>query len=55
MVLAVPVVALTSGRRAGDLLHRWGLMDIPEELAPPPVLVRAAQLRRAALENAAPQ
>lgn len=54
MVLAVPVVALTSGRRAGDLLHRWGLMDIPEELAPPPVLVRAAQLRRAALENAAP-
>ncbi|WP_422507063.1 glucans biosynthesis glucosyltransferase MdoH [Stenotrophomonas sp. GZD-301] len=55
MVLAVPVVALTSGRRAGDLLHRWGLMDIPEELAPPPVLVRAAQLRRAALENAAPR
>ncbi|WP_411852253.1 glucans biosynthesis glucosyltransferase MdoH [Stenotrophomonas sp. LGBM10] len=53
MVLAIPVVALTSGRRAGDLLHRWGLMDIPEELAPPPVLVRAAQLRRAALENAA--
>ncbi len=48
MVLAVPVVALTSSRGPGAFLHRLGLLDIPEENIPPPVLVRAAQLRREA-------
>jgi membrane glycosyltransferase len=43
MVLAVPLVALTSSRGAGGWLHRLGLLDIPEENAPPPVLARAAQ------------
>ena len=52
MVLAVPVVALTSDRRAGELLHRLRLMEIPEETSPPTILLRAAQLRRAAAERA---
>ncbi|MFI8717359.1 glucans biosynthesis glucosyltransferase MdoH [Stenotrophomonas sp. NPDC077464] len=52
MVLAIPVVALTSDRRAGALLHRLRLMEIPEETSPPTILVRAAQLRRAAAERA---
>lgn len=43
MVLAVPLVALTSSRGPGGRLHRLGLLDIPEENAPPPVLARAAQ------------
>ncbi|HCT25605.1 MAG TPA: glucans biosynthesis glucosyltransferase MdoH [Stenotrophomonas sp.] len=51
MVLAVPVVALTSSRGPGAFLHRLGLLDIPEENIPPPVLVRAAQLRREAAEQ----
>lgn len=52
MVLAIPVVALTSDRRAGTFLRRLGLMDIPEEVNPPTILVRAAELRRAAAERA---
>ncbi|WP_409460524.1 glucans biosynthesis glucosyltransferase MdoH [Stenotrophomonas maltophilia] len=51
MVLAIPVVALTSSRGPGAFLHRLGLLDIPEENIPPPVLVRAAQLRREAAEQ----
>jgi len=51
MVLAIPVVALTSSRGPGGFLHRWGLLDIPEENTPPPVLVRAAELRREAAEQ----
>ncbi|RRU11222.1 glucans biosynthesis glucosyltransferase MdoH [Stenotrophomonas sp. 278] len=51
MVLAIPVVALTSDRRAGSFLRRLGLMDIPEEINPPTILVRAAELRRAAAER----
>ena len=51
MVLAIPVVALTSDRRAGTFLRRLGLMDIPEEINPPKILVRAAELRRAAAER----
>lgn len=51
MVLAIPVVALTSGRRAGDLLHRLRLMEIPEETTPPTILQRAAELRRAAAQR----
>jgi len=50
MVLAIPVVALTSSRSAGTLMHRLRLMEIPEETAPPQVLVRAAELRKAAAE-----
>jgi len=50
MVLAIPVVGFTSSRTAGVWMHRLGLMEIPEESAPPKVLVRAAELRRAAAE-----
>ncbi|MEN5264913.1 glucans biosynthesis glucosyltransferase MdoH [Stenotrophomonas sp. TWI587] len=50
MVLAIPVVGFTSSRSAGVWMHRLGLMEIPEESAPPKVLVRAAELRRAAAE-----
>lgn len=53
MVLAIPVVALTSSRSAGTLMHRLRLMEIPEETAPPKVLVRAAQLRQAAADHKA--
>ena len=48
MVLAVPVVALTSLRSAGEALQRMGIFSIPEERSPPTVMVRAAELRRAA-------
>ncbi|MBU2048299.1 MAG: glucans biosynthesis glucosyltransferase MdoH [Gammaproteobacteria bacterium] len=50
MVLAIPVVGFTSSRTAGVWMHRLGLMEIPEESTPPKVLVRAAELRRAAAE-----
>ncbi|AHY57579.1 glucans biosynthesis glucosyltransferase MdoH [Stenotrophomonas rhizophila] len=53
MVLAIPVVALTSSRSAGTVMHRLRLMEIPEETAPPKVLVRAAELRKAAAEHTA--
>ncbi|KRG46797.1 glucosyltransferase [Stenotrophomonas panacihumi] len=53
MVLAIPVVALTSLRRAGEGLQRLGIFAIPEEIAPPAVMVRAAELRRAAAQAAA--
>ena len=48
MVLAMPVVALTSLRSAGESLQRLGIFSIPEERTPPPVMVRAGELRRAA-------
>ncbi|MGE8279380.1 MAG: glucans biosynthesis glucosyltransferase MdoH [Stenotrophomonas sp.] len=54
MALAVPVVAWTSSRRVGDWLRRHRLLCIPEESAPPQVLVRAAELRAAAMRNEPP-
>ncbi len=51
MVLAVPVVALTSLRRAGLSLRRGRIFSIPAELEPPRVLTRAAELRKAALSQ----
>jgi membrane glycosyltransferase len=51
MALAVPVVAWTSSRKVGDWLRRHGLLCIPEESHPPQVLVRAAELRAAALRE----
>lgn len=51
MALAVPVVAWTSSRKAGDWLRRLGLLCIPEERNPPPLLLRAAELRAAALRE----
>ncbi|WP_232207923.1 glucans biosynthesis glucosyltransferase MdoH [Pseudoxanthomonas sp. GW2] len=45
MVLSIPTVWLTSSRQAGQWLRRHRLLCIPEELQPPPVLRRAAELR----------
>ncbi|MCJ2015189.1 glucans biosynthesis glucosyltransferase MdoH [Methylobacterium sp. J-076] len=44
--LAVPLVLLTSSRRAGEALRRVGLLQTPEEVAPPPALQRAVALYR---------
>lgn len=48
LVLSIPVVSLTSSRRVGALVQRLGLFRVPEEIAPPPVVARAAELRRVA-------
>ncbi len=48
LALAMPLAALTGKRRAGLALRRLGLLRIPEEVEPPPVLVRAADLARVA-------
>ncbi len=47
LLLAVPLVSLTAGRRAGLALRRLGLLRIPEEAAPPAVLARAVALQAA--------
>jgi membrane glycosyltransferase len=44
--LAVPLVLLTSSRRAGMALRRLGLLRTAEEAAPPPALTRAVGLYR---------
>ncbi|GAB2500522.1 glucans biosynthesis glucosyltransferase MdoH [Pseudoxanthomonas sangjuensis] len=45
MVLSIPVVALTGSGRVGQWLRRLRLLQVPEEIAPPPVVARAAKLR----------
>ncbi|MFT4246550.1 MAG: glucans biosynthesis glucosyltransferase MdoH [Pseudomonas sp.] len=50
LLMSIPVVALTSLRSAGDALSRWGVFRIPEESAPPKVLLRATELRKAAAQ-----
>ncbi|HEY4530966.1 MAG TPA: glucans biosynthesis glucosyltransferase MdoH [Luteimonas sp.] len=47
LLLAIPIVALGASRTAGEWLRRRRIFLTPEELAPPPVLVRAAELRAA--------
>ena len=46
LLLSIPIVMLTSSRAAGQWLRRIGIFATPEERTPPPVLVRAAELRR---------
>ncbi|RPE81185.1 glucans biosynthesis glucosyltransferase MdoH [Vulcaniibacterium tengchongense] len=48
LVLAIPIVAITSARPPGQWLQRIGVFLIPEERDPPPILARATELRRAA-------
>ena len=48
MVLAIPTVWISSARTPGRWLRRHRILCIPEELDPPPVLRRAAELRAAA-------
>ena len=43
LVLAVPLAALTASRAAGEVTRRLGLLTVPEEREPPPVLGAAAQ------------
>ncbi len=47
LVLAIPIVALGASRAAGGWLRRRRIFATPEELDPPPVLVRATALRAA--------
>src|SRR3546814_603671 len=54
LLLSIPIVMLTSTRAAGQWLRRRRIFCTPEELSPPPVLVRASELRAqrgAALEE----
>jgi membrane glycosyltransferase len=46
MVLSISVISLTSARSMGEWLRRRKLLCIPEELKPPEILRRAAELRR---------
>ncbi|MGH8025957.1 MAG: glucans biosynthesis glucosyltransferase MdoH [Pseudoxanthomonas sp.] len=52
LVLAVPLVALTSARAPGQWLRKQKLLSIPEETDPPPILKRATLLRRQAAVQA---
>jgi membrane glycosyltransferase len=45
LVLAIPLAHATGTRRAGLALRQLGLLRIPEEMAPPEVLARAAALQ----------
>ncbi len=54
LVLAVPSVAVTAGRTAGRWLRAVGLLGIPEERAPPPVLARRMQILKDLLAEPKP-
>ena len=45
MLLSIPIVAVTGSQRVGQWLRRLRLLQVPEEIAPPPVVARAAELR----------
>ena len=45
LVLSMPIVAVSSSRKLGLGLRKWGIFRIPEETAPPELLRRAARLR----------
>ncbi|MGH8082021.1 MAG: glucans biosynthesis glucosyltransferase MdoH, partial [Lysobacter sp.] len=51
LVIAIPVVAFTSAKGPGLWLRKIGIFRIPEEITPPPVLVRAKQLRAEAVQR----
>lgn len=52
LVLAVPLAALTA--HPAPLLRRQGLLSIPEEIAPPAVVMRSTAIRRTLLTKALP-
>ncbi len=45
LALAIPMAAWTAGRSPGQALRRAGLLRIPEEQAPPAVLIEAERLQ----------
>ena len=53
LALAIPMAAWTAGRGPGRAMRRLGLLRIPEEQAPPAVLVEAERLQ-SDLQGAAP-
>ncbi len=55
LVLAVPSVAVTAGRTGGRWLRGVGLLAIPEERVPPPVLLRRMQVLQTLLGEPAPE
>lgn len=54
LAASIPIVMLTSSRRAGLAMRRHRLFATPEEQAPPPVLARASALRAQADAAARP-
>lgn len=48
LVLAIPTVAFTASERIGAALRRMGLLLIPEESTPPPILSRVHEIEAAA-------
>ena len=52
--LAIPLVAFTSSRAAGQALRRLGMLGTPEERQAPAVLLRAAALSRELRRSAEP-
>lgn len=55
LVLAVPSVAVTAGRAGGRWLRAVGLLAIPEERSPPPVLSRRTQVLQALMAEPKPE
>jgi membrane glycosyltransferase len=55
LLLAVPTVAITAGRKPGSLLRAVRLLAIPEERTPPPELVRRAEIMKQLLAERAPE
>lgn len=53
LTLAIPLAALTASGRVGRFFRWLGLMRIPEETNPPPVLARANELFRQLEESTA--
>lgn len=53
LALAIPMAAWTAGRGPGQAMRRLGLLRIPEEQAPPAVLVEAERLQ-SELQGSAP-
>jgi membrane glycosyltransferase len=46
MVLCIPIAAWTSRREFGDLAARWGLLRVPEEIAPSDLIRRFNALQQ---------
>ncbi|MQT13835.1 glucans biosynthesis glucosyltransferase MdoH [Segnochrobactrum spirostomi] len=54
LILSIPLSAWTGSRWAGQGIGRLGLLRTPEERAPPPVLLRVAELQALYAETGTP-